>query len=48
MKKELIVTIASAIASAIIYHYVKEVIEDIADAIVVDDKKFNFEFEEDQ
>ena len=48
MNKKLIVTVVSAIASAIIYHYVKEVIEEVADAIVVDDKKFNFEFEEEQ
>lgn len=36
MKKRLIVSIATAIASAIIFHYVKEVIENIADAIDVD------------
>lgn len=36
MKNKLIVSIASAIASAIIYHYVNKVIEDIADAIDID------------
>ena len=48
MNKKLIVTVVSAIASAIIYHYVKEVIEEVADAIDVDKSRFNYEFEEEQ
>lgn len=36
MKKRLFVSIATAIASAIIFHYVQLVIEDIADSIDVD------------